>query len=205
MPRQSSAGEPWSRILHMPLANSESWPATNLPLTSVEKHNWRVMTHRPQLETSCSLGCGFGMCLQDVFRELLFWPLEQWVLSAGVGLAPMPKWEQRELGEKTSTCQSPWKAAWPGRVWGERIHYNLGKPENTVVHRPFRLCNRWCCFGWRRRQVLKQLPEIMELQPAELKRVQRIRRRNTFTWREEEELWNETWTLKAGIKFVRCF
>lgn len=55
-------------------------------------------------------------------------------------------------------------------VWGERIHYDLGKLENTVVHRPFRLCNRWCCFGWRRRQVLKPLPEIMELQPAELKK-----------------------------------
>lgn len=35
--------------------------------------------------------------------------------------------------------------------------------------------------------MLKQLPEIMELQPAELKRVQRVTGRNTFTWGIGEE------------------
>lgn len=95
--------------------------------------------------------------------------------------------QQRELGEQNKYLSEPLEGCLGWRAWGERIHYNLGKPENTVVHRPFRLCNRWCCFGWCRRQVLKQLPEIMELQPAELKRVQGIRRHNTFTWRKGEE------------------
>lgn len=103
------------------------------------------------------------------------------------GAEPNAQAGTKELGEQNKYLSEPLEGCLAWRVWGERIHYNLGKPENTVVHRPFRLCNRWCCFGWHRRQVLKQLPEIMELQPAELKRVQRIRRHNTFTWRKGEE------------------
>lgn len=112
------------------------------------------------------------------------------------GLAPTPKWEQRELGEGNKYLSEPPEGCLAWRVWGERIHYNLGKSENTVVHRPFRLCNRWCCFGWHRRQVFKQLPEIVELQPAELKRVQRIRRHNTFTWRKEKR----SFETKLGLQ-----
>lgn len=104
-----------------------------------------------------------------------------------MGLAPAPGQEQREAGEQKKHPKEPREGCWAWPGWGERIHYILGKSEKTVAHRTYRLCNRWCCFGWHRRQVLKLLPEIMELQPAELKREQRVTGHNTFTWRIGEE------------------
>ena len=149
------------------------------------------LPHKPQLEASSSRACGFGTRLWATFGDRAPW--------AGMGLAPAPGREQRERGRRNESPVEPREGCWAWRVWGERVHYILGKSESTMAHRPCRLRNRWWCFGWRGRQVLRQLPEIKELQPAELKRVQRVIRRNTFTWRiGEEGLWNWTGILEAA-------
>lgn len=55
----------------------------------------------------------------------------------GAGL--IPGQEQKGWGRETSTQQSPGEAAGPGIFEEKRIHYILGKSENAVVRRPYRL------------------------------------------------------------------
>lgn len=207
-----SASEPWPQVLYV-LSTKKIWPLTNLlpdicwkiklEMTRSLKHH--DLPHRPQLETSCSLCCEFGMSLQAIFRDFLFWPLRQWVAWAGVGLAPVLRQEQREPGERNKCPAEPWEFFWAQHVQGERIHYILGKSENPVAHRTLQAAQQMFLVWLVQEAGIKATSRDNGSATTGLKRVQTATGNSTFTWRTEEELWNWTQTLEAGIRLVRCF